>query len=55
MQSIDEGSYLYKNKKYRPLEVEKKFFSVILFQRLKIFPILKKKLQEYYILSRVLR
>ena len=39
MKSIDEGSYLYKNKKGRPLEVEKKIFSAILFQRLVIFPI----------------
>ena len=32
------GSYFYKNKKYRPLEIEKKnFFSFILFQKFLIF------------------
>ena len=35
----DGGSYFYKNKKYRPLEIEKKFFSAILFQKFLIFPI----------------
>ena len=36
----DWGSNFYKNKKYRPLEIEKNnFFSVISIQKFLIFPI----------------
>ena len=33
----DGGSYFYTNQKYRPLEIEKKNFSVNSFQKIPIF------------------
>ena len=37
MKCKDGGSYFYKNKKYRPFEIERKIFSVISFQKFLIF------------------
>ena len=34
-----EGSYFYKNQKYRQLEKENKNFSIVWFQKFLIFPI----------------